>query len=69
VGFGVCGYQADHLYAASLKLIFQFCEGAELRRADGCEVCGVGEEDGPFVVELSKMKVVSCDRRTIWLYH
>jgi hypothetical protein len=45
---GVDG-EADDLGVALRELLFEACHGAELGGADGREVLGVGEENGPAV--------------------
>lgn len=42
-------HQPNHLNATLLKLIFQFRKGTKLGGADGGEIGGVGEQDGPAV--------------------
>nr|POE53603.1 serine--trna ligase, mitochondrial [Quercus suber] len=47
----VVGAQPDHLHVARLELAPQLREGAQLRRAHGCVVRRVREEDRPLVVQ------------------
>lgn len=51
VGLDVVGAQTDELDTASSELGLELGEGTELGGADGGEVIGVGEEDGPLVTD------------------
>lgn len=44
-------YQTDHLDATLLELALQLGESTKLGGADRGEVCRVGEQNGPTVVE------------------
>lgn len=44
-------YQPKHLDAPRLKLILQLRKRTQLCGAHGGEVCGVGEKNGPAVVD------------------
>jgi hypothetical protein len=44
-------YQPKHLDAPRLKLILQLRKRSQLCGAHGSEVCGVGEKNGPAVVD------------------
>lgn len=51
VGLDLVGAQANELDTASSELGLELGEGAQLGGADGGEVIGVGEEDGPLVTD------------------
>lgn len=51
VGLDVVGAQTDELDTTSSELGLELGEGTELGGADGGEVIGVGEEDGPLVTD------------------
>lgn len=52
VGTEVVGAESNHLDAAGLEFILEFCKGAQFGCADGGVVGGVGEEDCPAVALL-----------------
>lgn len=51
VGLDAVGAQTDELDTAGSELGLELGEGAQLGGADGGEVIGVGEEDGPLVAD------------------